>query len=100
MAIVRMQDTPSPDGSTGFYDQVTAAMNVEGDPPAGLIVHTASVTDRGTIMIVDVWESQEAFDRFSDERLMPAIREAMGGGDPPDAGTTVRTYEVHNVVVP
>ncbi|HKP89069.1 MAG TPA: hypothetical protein VJT75_03760 [Thermoleophilaceae bacterium] len=99
MAIVRMQDTPSPDGSTSMYDRVNEIMRVEADPPAGLIAHTASVTGDGRIMIVDVWESQEAFDRFEEERLMPAIREAMGG-DPPEGQTTVRTYETHNVVVP
>jgi len=35
MAIVRIQDTPSPDGSTALYDRVNEAMDVEGDPPEG-----------------------------------------------------------------
>ena len=99
MAIVRIQDTPTQDGSTSLYDQVSEKMNVEGDPPAGMILHTASVTDDGRILIVDVWDSQEAFDRFSDERLMPALREAMGG-DPPDGAANVTVHEVHNLVVP
>jgi heme-degrading monooxygenase HmoA len=99
MAIVRIQDTPTQDGSTRLYDQVTEKMNVEGDPPAGMIVHTASVTDDGRILIVDVWESQEAFDRFEEERLMPALREAMGG-DPPEGAANASTHEAHNVVVP
>jgi heme-degrading monooxygenase HmoA len=98
MAIVRIQDTPTPGGGTEMYDKVNERMGIEADPPAGLILHSASRTgDR--LLIVDVWESQEAFERFSDERLMPAIREVMGG-DPPEGETTVQTYEAHNVVTP
>ena len=99
MAIVRIQDTPTPDGSTALYDQVTEIMNVADDPPAGMIVHTASVTDDGKILIVDVWESREAMERFEEDRLMPALREAMGG-DLPDADAPVRVHETHNVVAP
>ena len=99
MAILRIQDTPSPDGSTDLYDRVSEKMNVQGDPPAGMIAHTASVTDDGRILIVDIWESQDAFDRFEEERLAPALREAMGG-DPPEGAADVTVHEVHNLVVP
>ena len=98
MAIVRIQETPAPDGGMEMYERVNEKMGIAHDPPAGLIVHTASETD-GTMVIVDVWESQEAFDRFSEERLMPALREVMGG-DPPETATTVRTHEAHSVVRP
>jgi hypothetical protein len=96
MAIVRIQETPA-DGME-MYDKVNAIAHIDEDPPAGLIVHAASLAD-GAMLIVDVWESQEAFDRFSEERLMPAIREVMGG-DPPEGMTTVRTHETHRVVKP
>jgi heme-degrading monooxygenase HmoA len=99
MAILRIQDTPAPGGGTEMYDKVSEKMNVEGDPPAGMIFHSACRTDDDRILIVDVWESQEAFDRFSDDRLMPAIREVMGG-DPPEGAATVQTHEVHNLVTP
>ena len=99
MAIVRIQETPDPDGGgMATYDRVNQKLDVEGDPPAGLILHSASPADGGMV-IVDVWESQEAFDRFAEERLEPALREVMGG-DPPEGATTVRTYEAHSVVKP
>src|SRR4051812_41068455 len=44
----------------------------DSNPPDGLLIHTESEVD-GRIRVVDVWESQEAHDRFGDERLGPAI---------------------------
>jgi heme-degrading monooxygenase HmoA len=96
MAIVRIQDTPTEAGME-MYDEVNRRAGVVENPPEGLIVHTASRTDEG-MLIVDVWESQEAFDRFAEERLNPVIRELMG--DNPGGHTTVRTHEVHSVVRP
>ncbi|MEA2369496.1 MAG: hypothetical protein QOH38_2214 [Thermoleophilaceae bacterium] len=96
MAIVMIQDTPAPAPDMEMYDRVNEVLGVDDNPPDGLIVHTASKTDDGMV-IVDVWESREAFDRFSEERLMPAIREVMGG-DPPEGGADVQSYEVHHLV--
>ena len=43
------------------------------DPaPAGLILQVAGPTDEGFRMI-DIWESEQAWDRFQAERLAPAI---------------------------
>ena len=41
----------------------------------GLILHSAGEGPNG-FRVVDIWESQEAFDSFLNERLMPATREA------------------------
>ena len=35
----------------------------------------------GTWCIAEIWESQQAFDHFIDERLLPAMRE-IGGPEP------------------
>jgi hypothetical protein len=58
------------------YQQVNEVMGVSsaGDID-GLICHTACVTGGG-MLISDVWESKEAFDRFIQERLMPAFQQA------------------------
>jgi len=96
MAIVRIQETPA--DSMDTYDKVNETMGVEQNPPEGMIVHTAGLAD-GKMIIADVWESQEAFDRFSEERLMPAIREVMGG-DPPEGMTEVRAFDAHSLVRP
>src|SRR6266446_9284524 len=51
---------------------VSKEMGVASDPPAGLIVHTASVVDGG-VRIVDVWESEAAYRTFGEQRLGPAV---------------------------
>jgi hypothetical protein len=98
MAIVRIQETSMPGAGMETYDRVNETMNIESDPPPGLICHTASQTDDGMV-IVDVWESQEAAGRFEEERLLPALREVMGG-DPPEGANTVRIYDTYNVLRP
>ncbi len=54
-----------------LFKKVTDEANSRADPPAGLIVHTASqVGDK--IRVIDVWETQAAFEKFQD-RLGAAI---------------------------
>jgi len=62
------------------YERVTAAM-VE-PVPSGLILHVAGPTDEG-FRIIDIWENEEAWQRFQAERLAPAIA-ALGGPARPE----------------
>ena len=64
------------------YDDVMTGLGLgtpkveESQPwPEGLISHTAGATDSGWV-VLDIWESQEAFDRFLAERLGPAMQNA------------------------
>ena len=95
MAIVLVQDMDQ--ASLEGYDQVNAKLGVDDDPPAGLIIHTAGQRENGKVRIVDVWESQEAWDRFREERLMPVVMEVMGEqAGPPQQ----EIYETHHVIRP
>jgi len=95
VAIVRII---RPQGTTReMYDAVGEKLKIDDDPPAGLIVHTAGEVD-GSWQIVDVWESEEHAHRFETERLMPAITEIAGEGNPGAPERTV--YEAHHVVRP
>jgi hypothetical protein len=69
------------------YAQVQRALEGDGTP-AGLIYHAAGEQPDGRWQSVTVWESKEAFERFRDERIMPAVRRALGdemadAGPPP-----------------
>jgi hypothetical protein len=83
-----------------IYKQVSEKLDTEGNPPDGLIVHTASEVD-GKLKIVDVWESQEDAERFGRERLGPAIMEVAGDqvGGPPEPDQ-IEIYEIRNLVKP
>ena len=87
-------------GTTEQYDQVQEKTGVGDDPPDGLIIHTCADVGGGNLTIVDVWESQDAYRKFSDERLGPAIGEVIGpppeGGQPPQE----QFQELYNVLKP
>ena len=63
------------------YEAVDAAVNAKGDPPDGLIAHTARF-DGDTLRILDIWESPEAFEAFAESRLSPGIGETLGDDAP------------------
>ncbi len=76
------------------YEEIVKALNVDANPPAGLIVHAAGEVN-GKWQSVDVWESQADYDRFREERLMPAVIQAMGeeavaAGPPPQQSFDVK----------
>lgn len=58
------------------YDEARDKVDWEGDAPQGGMFHVAWF-EPGTMRVIDVWESPEAFQRFVDERLMPAVQ-ALG----------------------
>src|ERR1700758_3589516 len=60
-----------------------------GTWPDGIISHAAGATQEGWC-VVDVWESQEQFDRFLNGRLRPAF-DATGGQQEPE----VTAFQVH-----
>src|SRR5262245_53514254 len=51
------------------------ALEVASGPPPGGLLHLAGPHPDGGWLIVDVWESADAFERFAGERLLPAARE-------------------------
>jgi hypothetical protein len=72
-----------------------------GGPPAGGISHVV-VEDGGQVKIFDVWESEEAMNRFSADRLLPAIRQSMAaiGMDPSSAPPPpeFQIFEAHDAM--
>jgi len=96
---IRTTDFP-PAVGTDVYDGVQAEMDLENDPADGLIFHWAGEVD-GKWTVIDVWESRDAYDRFREERLFPAIK-SVSGMDPADSPQqpTVTEFPVHNYVKP
>ncbi len=94
MAVLMVQDIPG--GTQEQYEQVEsrvtdgAGFNSPSDwPVPGLLSHASGPTENGW-RVVDVWESEEAFQRFG-EVLRPLLEEIGVGGEP-------QLTPVHNFV--
>jgi hypothetical protein len=97
---VAIRTTDFPEGvGTDMYDGVNAAMDIDNDPPAGMIFHWAGEVD-GKWTITDLWESREAYDRFREERLFPAIRKVSGRDPAEGPQPTTTESAVHNYAKP
>jgi heme-degrading monooxygenase HmoA len=59
-------------------------------PVEGLLAHAAGQTEEGRFRVVDVWESEEAFNRFG-ETLQPVLQDL--GMD-----VSMETYPAHAFV--
>jgi hypothetical protein len=86
-----------PGMSEQLYDQVNARVNPQGNPPEGLIFHSAGPSPEGGWRIVDVWDSRAAFDRFFESRVMATVaelvgEEALSQGEPPE----IVSWPIHN----
>ena len=90
MAIVAVSDAGT--DSVEQYDQVIKQLEEagHGNPP-GRLSHTAALKDNGSYLVVDVWESPEALQRFA-QVLMPLI-ESVGGVAP-----SLQLSPVHNMI--
>jgi hypothetical protein len=87
MAYAFTQDVPI---DAAFYKRVTDGLG--DDPPKGLIVHLAVERPEGGLRYFDVWETEEDWDRFAEERLHPVVhpllRETFDGRLPPEPERT------------
>lgn len=81
------QDVPI---DAAFYARIREGLGEE--PPAGLVTHLAVERPEGGLRYIDVWESEEAWNRFAEERLHPVVhgllREIFGDQLPPEPART------------
>jgi hypothetical protein len=64
-------------------------------PVEGLLAHISGQGPSG-FRVVDVWESEDAFNRFASDRLMPKLQELGIGSDQPD----VQFHDAHAYFAP
>jgi hypothetical protein len=91
MAVMVMQEFPA---SVEQYDQVHEKLDPESNPPEGLILHAGADIGGGKMRVVDIWESDDAWQTFLENRLGPAVVEMMG---PPPEGAEPPPIEVHEL---
>src|SRR5204863_8812175 len=92
MAVMMIMDAP--EGTIDEYERTNEIMGLHGDEdaPEGLIQHVAA-SDGNSLLIVDVWESEDAFGRFYEQRLGPALEQT---GIASSAGEPQPPLQVHN----
>jgi hypothetical protein len=76
------------------YEELRRITEMDAHPPEGGLFHVAA-HDGEALRITDVWESAEAFERFAQERLVPALAEAGIEGEP-----QIEVYPAINVFAP
>jgi hypothetical protein len=84
-----------PDGTADQLDEAVKRLGVgPNNLPEGQIAHVQVVTDGGGVRVIDVWDSEEAFGRFMQEKLAALIAEGvMPAVEPPPI------QQVHRVFV-
>ena len=93
MPVAVVQDWAEGGNDTTRYDAIHERVMASGTPD-GFRMHAAGATPDGGFRIFEVWQSQDHFDRFMEERLMPILREIGAGGDPPN----VTSYELREYI--
>lgn len=83
-----IQDVPI---DAAFYARIKQGLGDE--PPTGMVSHVALERAEGGLRYIDVWESEEDWDRFAEERLHPVVHallaEIFGDQLPPEPDQTV-----------
>jgi hypothetical protein len=96
MSYAFIQDVPA---NEEIYRQVSSRLGEAS--PAGLVAHIVMRRDDG-LRMVEVWESEQAWQTFHDEMLWPALSAVLAGvGVQPDPTQAVReAVDVVDVWVP
>ena len=84
-----------PGGTKEQYEATLAAVHPSGNSlPEGQIFHAAGPSNGGWTVIA-VHESQESWERFDNDILMPRIQQGIAGGFPtPPQLTTIDVYNL------
>lgn len=92
MAVVVVNDMEG--AGQDLYDQVNPKVMPGGELPDGCLAHIAGPVENGW-RVISVWDSDDQFEQFRDETLIPAIREA-GGQD--RIAPRISTNPVHKLL--
>ena len=68
MSYAFIQDVPI---DAAFYKRITDGLGSE--VPEGLITHIAAERAEGGLRYYDVWESEQAWEKFAEGRLHPVV---------------------------
>ena len=76
------------------YDRMMLELELDGNPPAGAILHIASEW-AGSVNVCEVWQTREAAESFVERRLREAVA-SQGVQEP----LSYRIEPLHNLFAP
>ena len=80
-----------------LYDGMHATlMSMDPSVSEGLLLHVGLPTDAG-FRVIEVWESREQYDRFTNEVMVPMMTAKGAEAGPPPTATE---FEVRGLVIP
>jgi hypothetical protein len=92
MAVVIVNEMEGADQS--MYDEVNPKVMPGGQLPDGCQLHIASPMEGG-FRVITVWDSEDRFQDFRQNTLLPALEEAGQGGR---IAPKITAQPVHNLV--
>ena len=99
VALVQEFKIVGDDRATTNYDHIARRLNIDSNPPEGLIAHTAGWDEQGGVFrIVAIWDSADEAQSFMRDRLRPILDEGPADperGEQPDLESF---YELHHCV--
>ena len=93
MAVVMTMEWPGV--SENDYLAVLKELQLDTNQAKGLLFHVATFVQDGGMRVVDVWESPEAFQTFSDQRIVSAVQKVGVSTQP-----KIEFHPAYNIYAP
>jgi hypothetical protein len=99
VALVQEFKIVDDDRTTTNYDHIVQRLDLDSDPPAGLITHTAGWDEQaGVFRIVAIWSSADEAQTFMRDQLGPILAEGPVTPVEREEPDLESMYELHHVV--
>jgi hypothetical protein len=92
MAVVIVNEIEG--GNQEMYDKINPKVMEGGSLPEGCQLHIAGPVENGW-RVITVWDSEDQFQQFRDEKLIPALQE-VGEGE--RVAPRITAQPVHNLI--
>jgi hypothetical protein len=92
MAVVIVNEIEG--GNQEMYDKINPKVMEGGSLPEGCQLHIAGPVENGW-RVITVWDSEDQFLQFRDEKLIPALQEA---GEGERVAPRITAQPVHNLI--
>jgi hypothetical protein len=99
VALVQEFKAVGNDRTTTNYDHIVEILDIDSNPPLGLIAHAAGWDEKAEVFrIVGIWTSADTLESFMRERLASALAEGPINTVEREEPDLESIYELHHLV--